>query len=343
MFKKSNGTSNNYYQEEIPPEPTVNAFPGKFLKRLGGAGIGMFLVIAAAVAALNSTYTINEQEQAVLVTLGQARSVTTPGLHFKIPFIQDVIKVDTTIQGFSIGYNDEYGHNMEEESLMITSDYNFVNVDFFVEYRYSDPVKAVYASSEPVAILKNICQSCIRTVIGSYPVDDVLTTGKNEIQASIKEMILEKLDEHDLGIQLVNITIQDSEPPTVEVMEAFKAVETAKQGKETSLNNANKYRNEKLPEAEANADAIIKTAEAQKTERINEATAQVARFNAMYEEYIKNPEITKQRMFFEAMEQVLPDLKVIIESPTGEVQTFYPIESFATMNSGSENTAESTN
>lgn len=328
MFKKSNETDNPL---------------GKALKRLGGAGIGLFLVVLAIIGAMNSTYTINEQEQAVLVTLGQARSVTTPGLHFKIPFIQDVIKVDTTIQGFSIGYDDEYNHSMEEESLMITSDYNFVNVDFFVEYRYSDPVKAVYASNEPVTILKNICQSCIRTVIGSYPVDEVLTTGKNEIQANIKEMIMAKLEKQDLGVQLVNITIQDSEPPTVDVMEAFKAVETAKQGKETALNNANKYRNEKLPEAEANADAIVKSAEAEKTQRINEATAQVARFNAMYEEYIKNPEITKERMFFEAMEEVLPELKVIIESPTGDVQTFYPIESFATINPSSEATTESAN
>jgi membrane protease subunit HflK len=323
MFNKEKGTS--------------------FFKKLGNAGVGVFVLILVAFAALNSTYTINEQEQAVLITLGKASSVTTPGLHFKIPFIQDVIKVDTTIRGFSIGYSDDGDYAKEEESLMITSDYNFVNVDFFVEYRFSDPVKAVYASNEPVAILRNICQSCIRTVIGSYPVDEVLTTGKNEIQANIKEMIITRLNEQDLGVQLVNITIQDSEPPTIEVMEAFKAVETAKQGKETALNNANKYRNEKLPDAEANADAIIKSAEAQKTERINEATAQVARFNAMYEEYIKNPEITKQRMFFEAMEEVLPELKVIIESPSGQMQTFYPIESFATFDMADNQAYEATN
>lgn len=332
MFQNSQGHFNSH--EEIPPESRqnrgTNAIKG-FFKKLGRAGIGIFIVILLALIGFNSFYTINEQEQAVLVTLGQATSVTTPGLHFKIPFIQKVIKVDTTIQGFTIGYDDATNESSEAESLMITSDYNFVNVDFFVEYRYSDPTKAVYASSEPVLILKNICQSCIRTVIGSYPVDDVLTTGKNEIQASIKESIMANLETQDLGIQLVNITIQDSEPPTQEVMEAFKAVETAKQGKETALNNANKYRNEKLPEAEANADAIIKSAEANKTERINEATAQVARFQAMYEEYIKNPEVTKERMFFEAMEDVLPGLKVIIESPNGDTQTFYPLESFATI------------
>ena len=213
---------------------------------------------------------------------------------------------------------------------MITSDFNFIDVDFYVEYRYSDPIKAVYASKQPLDILKTISQSCIRTVIGSYNVDDVLTTGKSEIQSSIKEMILKRLEEHDIGVQLVNITIQDSEPPTARVMEAFKAVETAKQGKETALNNANKYRNEQLPSAQAKADGILKDAEAKKTERINEATAQVERFNAMYAEYIKNAAVTKERMFYETMEEVLPDLKVIIESPSGEMQTIYPVEPFNT-------------
>ncbi len=288
--------------------------------------IGIFIV--AAILIFGSTYQIKEQEQAVLITLGNPKAVTEPGLHFKFPIIQQVKKVNTTIQGFAIGYSIDNNTTTTEESLMITSDYNFVNVDFFVEYKYSDPVKAIYNSADPVGILKNISQSCIRTVIGSYPVDDVLTTGKNEIQAAIKTMIMERLEEQDLGIQLVNITIQDSEPPTVEVMEAFKAVETAKQGKETALNNANKYRNEQIPLAEAQADAILKDAEAQKTQRINEAAAQVARFNAMYEEYIKNPTVTKQRMFYETMEEVLPGLKIIIESPSGETQTVYPLESF---------------
>lgn len=313
---------------------TVNSNGTDELAQNVGKIVGIVaLVIVAATLLFGSTYQIKEQEQAVLITLGKAKAVTEPGLHFKIPIIQRVKKVNTTIQGFAIGYSTEDNSTTVEESMMITSDYNFVNVDFFVEYKFSDPVKAVYNSSDPVGILKNISQSCIRTVIGSYTVDDVLTTGKNEIQAAIKTMIMERLDEQDLGIQLVNITIQDSEPPTAAVMEAFKTIENAKQGKETTLNNANKYRNEQIPLAEAQADAIIKAAEAQRTERINEATAQVARFNAMYEEYIKNPTVTKQRMFFETMEEVLPNLKVVIESPSGEMQTIYPVESFTNTDS----------
>ncbi len=299
---------------------------GSMFKTFGIVALVLVLVLVAS----QSTYQIREQEQAVLTTFGKAQAVTTPGLHFKIPFIQNVTKVNTTIKGFSIGYDESTNEVIEDEAIMITSDYNFIDVDFYVEYKVSDPVKAIYASEDPVLILKNMAQSCIRTVIGSYDVDSVLTTGKNEIQSAIKEMIMAELDENDIGVALVNITIQDSEPPTVEIMEAFKKVETAKQGKETAINNANKYRNEKIPTAQAEADRIIKDAEAFKAERINEATGQVARFNSMYAEYIKNPVVTKQRMFYEAMEEVLPDLKLIIDSGEG-VEKILPLESFSTL------------
>ena len=283
------------------------------------------VVIIAGILFGGSFYSIREEEQAVVCTFGSPQAVTTPGLHFKIPLIQTVKKVSTTINGFSIGYNST---GDGDEALMITSDYNFLHVDFYAEYRVTDPVKALYASEDPVEILKNIAQNCIRTTIGSYTVDSVLTTGKNEIQSNIKQMIIDKLEVYDIGIQLVNITIQDAEPPTDEVSMAFKEVETAKQGKETSVNNANKYRNEEIPAAEAEADRIIQAAEAQKQERINEANGQVARFNSLYEEYVNYPEVTKQRMFYETMEDVLPGLKVVIQSSDGEVNTMLPLDSF---------------
>ena len=304
----------------------------------------MKLVIGAAVAAVvllpaaaGSFSQIQDQEQAVLVTFGKPKAVTETGLHLKLPLIQQVKKVNTTIQGFPVGYNEADNEVVESESIMITSDYNFIDVDFFVEYRISDPVAYLYASREPEQILRSISQSCIRNVIGSYVVDDVLTTGKSEIQAKIKEMIMEQLEEQEIGLMLTNITMQDSEPPTAEVMEAFKKVETAKQGKDTTLNNAEKSRSEKLPEAEAEADQIIKKAEAAKQTRVNEAEGQVARFNAMYEEYKKNPAITKERMYYEAMEDVLPGVKLVIDSGDG-VEKLLPLESFS--GDTDENTAD---
>ena len=320
--------------------PLHNVNKGNKVNKGTGKKITALLIVIAALLILagESYYTIKEEEQAVVCTFGSPNAVTTPGLHFKIPFIQTVTKVNTTIQGFSIGYHSE---GEEDDALMITSDYNFIFVDFYAEYRVTDPVKALYASQNPELILKNIAQNCIRTTIGSYSVDSVLTTGKNEIQSNIKQLILDKLEEYDIGIQLVNITIQDATPPTAEVENAFKEVETAKQGKETALNNANKYRNEQIPKAEAEADRILQGAEASKQERINEANGQVARFNSMYEEYVKYPEVTKKRMFYEAMEDVLPDIKVVIQGSDGNMSTVLPLDSFVTEpdDSGAGNTA----
>lgn len=298
--------------------------------------IVVFAIVGIFVLSIvfGSFYTIREEEQAVVCTFGVPKAVTTSGLHFKIPFIQTVTKVNNTIQGFAIGYTNDYEQNYNgasgaDSGMMITSDYNFINVDFYAEYRITDPVKALYASTDPKIVLANIAQNCIRTTVGSYGVDAVLTTGKNEIQSNIKDMILDKLEQYDIGIQLVNITIQDAEPPIEEVRTAFKAVETAKQGKETAINNANKYRNEQIPAAQAKADKITQDAEATKQARINEAAGQVARFNDMYNEYKNYPEITKTRMFYETMEDVLPGMKIVIEGSDGSnIEKILPLDSF---------------
>ena len=274
-------------------------------------------VLVAGVLLLNSVYTINEQENAVVVTFGSPSTVTTSGLHFKVPFVQQVHKVDMTIHGFALGYDQYTGEFLSDESLMITSDYNFVNVDFFVEYRVTDPAAYLYNARQPELILKTLAQSYIRDTIGLYPVDEVITTGKGQIQTEIKEKIMDRLTREDIGLQLVNITIQDAEPPTAEVLAAFKEVETAKQGAETAVNSANKYRSEQIPAAKAQADRILQQAEAEKQSRINEAEGQVARFNSMYAEYARYPLITKQRMYYETMEQLLPGLRVVIVDDSG--------------------------
>lgn len=295
------------------------------------------ILVIGIILLFGSWYTVDVEHDAVITTLGNATAVTEPGLHFKIPLLQNVKKVDTTIKGLAIGYNLETNESIEGESVMISSDYNFVNADFYVEYSVTDPIAYIYASDSPEEILKAVTQNCIRTVIASYPVDAVLTTGKSEIQSNIKSMLMTKMEEINVGLTVRSVTIQDSEPPTASVSEAFKAVETAKQGKETAINNANKYRNEQIPAAEAEADKILQNAEATKAERIAEAEGQVARFNSMYEEYIKYPEVTKERMFYETMEDVLPNLKIIISSDDGTVNTMLPLDSFANVTTNNTN------
>ena len=273
-----------------------------------------------------TVYTLSETESAVVTTLGQATVNNNKGLQFKIPFIQDVTKINTTIQSFEVGYR-ETGRgyeNVESESTMITSDMNFVDIDFYVTYQVTDPLQYMYATQEPELILKNLIQSTIRGTVSAYTVDSALTTGKSDIQQNIKSIVTDELEEQNIGLSLIDISIQDVEPPTEQIKEAFSEVENARQNKESALNKANQYRNEQIPAAEAKADKIIQKAEALKTSRINEANGQVARFNSEFAEYKKYPLITRQRMFFEAMEDILPKLKIIITNEKdGTTQRLY--------------------
>jgi len=301
---------------------------GEVFKKNGKMAWTILLIAAILFVLANSVYTVDETESAVVTTFGKATLVDEKGLHFKIPFIQNVTKVDTTVKGIEIGYSEDSSGNaysIEHESIMITSDYNFIDCDFYISYQVTDPIKYLYNSSEPDVILKNIAMSCIRSTVSAFTVDSAITTGKAEIQSNVKSMIIAELEQEDIGITLIDASIQDVEPPTDEVIEAFTAVETAKQGKESAINEANTYRNEQIPAAEAEADRIIQAAEAQKTARINEANGQVARFTEEYEEYINYPLITKQRMFFEAMAEVLPTLKIVIEQTDGSISKYYSV------------------
>ena len=313
--------------------PGQNAGQPADPKKIGKIAAIVLVALLVLVCILTSFYTVDDKQQAVVTTFGKVTDVTGAGLHFKLPFgIQQVQKVDVNVyQKVELGYmtDPENGYvTKTNESTMITGDYNIVNVDFFVEYKISDPEKYLYSSSSPELILRNLIQSQVRNVVGSTSVDSVLTDGKESIQMQVKELVTKILAQYDIGLTLVDVRIQDSEPPTADVIEAFKAVETAKQQAETVVNDAKAYQNAKLPDAEAQADKLLQNAQYLKQNRINEAVQQVAMFEAMYAEYAQNPEITRSRMYFEALSDVLPGIKVYINTGSGEtVDMLLPLES----------------
>jgi hflK protein len=305
---------------------------GKQLKGAKRFGILIVCALIIAFGIFSSIYSVSEQEQAVITQFGKVVGVESAGLHFKIPFIQQSIRVNTTTQGMAIGYqesgtNDPIEDTSDyEDSMMITKDFNFVNIDFYLEYKVANPETFLFNTAEPLETLRNLTKASIRSTISKYLVDEVMTTAKGKIQSEVKDKLIAEMQKINLGIEVVNISIQDAEPPTAEVVQAFKAVETAKQGAETALNNANKYQSEKLPSANADADKILKEAEAYKENRIAEAEGQVARFSETYKEYKKFPLITKKRMFYETLEEVLPNLNIIITD--GNTQSIYPVDKF---------------
>ena len=312
-----------------PQKPIKPVTPKKVAQ---GIALGV-LALLVVLGVLTSFYTVDDKRQGVVTTFGKVTDVVEPGLHFKVPFgIQQVHHVDVNVyQTIELGYfTDLHGNTVSvlDESSMITGDYNIVNVDFLVEYKISDPVRYLFSSDDPQLILKNLIQSQVRNVVGSSTVDSVLTSGKGNIQMQVKELVSQILDEYDIGLTLVEVRIQDAEPPTNDVIEAFKAVETAKQNAEAVVNEAMAYQNAQLPDAEAQADKLLQDAEYLKQKRINEAIEAVAMFEAMYAEYAQNPDITKARMYYEAISQILPGVKVYINTGDGNsVDMLLPLES----------------
>lgn len=270
------------------------------------------LALFIITALLTSVFITTEKQIGFTELFGKPTLIDSAGLHFKVPFLSTKHINDGTTKGLAIGYNEDTDESTTEDSLMITSDFNFVNIDFYLEYRISDPIEYYYGSNNPEGILKNIAQSAIRNTVGQYVVDSVLTTGKSEIEMAVYADIIAELENHSLGLTVMNVTIQDSEPPTREVNTAFTDVENAKQEAEKVVNEANKYANTQLPAAEAKANAIKQEASAEKTERVNAAKEEVATFNALFEEYKNNPDTVKRRLYYETLEEILPNMEIII-------------------------------
>jgi len=311
---------------DIKPKKSIPKIPVKAILIVG-------VILALLIVISSSAYTVNDQQQAVVLTFGKATNVVGAGIHFKLPDpIQSVIKVPVQkTQKLELGYRSQTDGNyisVDEESKMITGDFNIINIDFFIEWKISDPKKYLFSSVDPERILRNTSLSAARSVVGSSTIDEVLTSGKVAIQSEIKEKIMASLDQYDIGIQVIDVKVQDSEPPTEAVKQAFQNVENAKQSKETAINEANKYKNAELPKAQAEADKIVKNAESKKETRINEAKGQVAKFQKMYDEYKNYKDITKKRLYLEAMEEILPGITVYIEKDSGEIQKILPLKSF---------------
>jgi len=306
-------------------------------KDLNKISIKLILGIIAAIVLLiilfNSWYTVTDQQQAVVLTFGKFTSIEEAGMHFKLPDpIQSVIKVPVQMtQKLELGYRDQGNGNyvsVDEEAKMITGDFNIVKIDFFIEWKISDPKKYLFNSIDPQLILRDSSMSAARSVVGSTSIDDVLTSGKITIENEIKDKLIQCLDKYDIGVQVLDVKIQDSEPPTEDVKQAFKAVENAKQSKETAMNEANKYKNSEIPKAQAEADRILRSAESAKQKKINEAEGEVVKFQKMYEEYKNFEDVTKTRLYLEAMEEILPGITVYIEDDSGDIQKIVPLKPF---------------
>lgn len=285
--------------------------------------IGLILfAIIAIVAVTTSWYTVDESEQAVVITFGQAdETIQDSGLHFKLPWpIQTVEVLSKETYSLQFGYKQNSAGELEafdKETKMITGDEYIVLTDLVVQWRIVDPKKYLFNSAEPRTILHSATSSAIRSVIGSSTIDDALTDGKAEIEAKTRDLLVSLLEKYDIGISVVGVKLQDVDVPNEEVRAAFTAVTDAREMKSTKINEAEKYNNQRTSEAAGEEKAILSKAEGEKTARIEQAKGEVALFNQLYEEYRLNKEITRERLMIETLEAVLPNAQIYIMNDDG--------------------------
>lgn len=279
-------------------------------------GLGLFAIISLIVVA-TSWYTVDESEQAVVITFGRADdTITDSGLHFKMPWpVQSVEILSKETYSLQFGYKQNADGTVEafdKETKMITGDENIVLTDLVVQWRIIDPKKYLFNSVEPKEILHSATSSSIRSIIGSSTIDAALTDGKADIEAQTRDLLVSLIEKYDIGIGILGVKLQDVEVPNAEVRSAFTAVTDARETKNTKTNEADKYHNQRTSEAVGEKEAIMAKAEGAKIARIEQAEGDVAVFNEVYEQYRLNKEITRERLMLETLEAVLPSAQIYI-------------------------------
>lgn len=294
-----------------------------------GMGAAAFVLL---IIGFTTWYTVDESEQAVVITFGEANTtVTESGLHFKLPWpIQEVKKLSKETFSLKFGYKQDKGGDLvsyDPETKMITGDEYIVLTDLVVQWKITDGKKYLYHSEKPREILHDATSASIRSVIGSSTIDSALTDGKAEIEAKTRDLLATLIEKYDLGIAIQGVKLQDVELPNAEVRAAFTAVTDARETKNTKINEAQKYANQKNSEAIGERDAIKSRAEGEKTARIEQAHGDVSLFNKLHTEYANNKEITRQRLVIETLEQVLPKAKLyIMNDDSGDTMKYLPLQ-----------------
>lgn len=318
----------NFGQQDQDPRnnyPKPMDVPAGLIKKI----VFGIIVVVVLVLGYSSFYTVQEQERAAVLTFGKYTGEEGAGLHFKWPYpIQDVIIVPAEItQVITIGYrqNGSTITPVNEEALMITGDENIVSADAVVQWKISDIHAYLYNIEDPEQFLRNAASSSIRSVIGSEKLDYAITDGKTVIQDKVREKLLELQSSYNTGMQIVGLKFQDIEPPAGEVEEAFREVTNAREEKNTKINNAMKYENDRIPKARGEAQAMIENAEASKKSRILNAQGDVAQFNAIYAEYMKNKNVTENRLIMETLEKILPKARIFVTDSSGDTVKYLPL------------------
>lgn len=295
------------------------------------------LVLILLITVFTGIKTIGPEEEGVVIQFGKYNRTLDPGLNFIVPFgIEQMYKIPVQRQlkqefGFrtsKASQRSEYSKgNYSEESNMLTGDLNLADVEWVVQYRITDSYRFLFRVRNAEKTLRDMSQAAMRKIVGDRTVNEVLTVGRQEVATSVEMLLQQMCDEYENGIRIDQVVLQDVNPPEP-VKPSFNAVNEAQQERETLINNAESEYNRVIPRARGEAEETIQLAEAYALNRVNRSKGEAERFVALYEAYIKAPEVTKQRIYLETMERVLPRIgnKIIVDEKSNNVLPLLNIE-----------------
>jgi len=287
----------------------------------GRAGFIVFILLA--LAAWSAYYTVPSDSVAVIQRFGKYLKEVPPGLHFKLPFgvdVASVVPVKRQLKqefGFATpGARDPFQspRDGKQETVMVTGDLNSALVEWVVQYRIADPAKFLFEVRQPRGTLRHVSESVMREVVGDRTVDEVITIGRQEIETEALAKMQVLATKYEMGISIDQVQLKNINPPGP-VQESFNEVNQAQQEKEKLINEARRDYNKVIPLAEGEKDQRIREADGYRLKRINEAEGDASRFNALFEEYSKAPEVTRRRIYIETMQDILPQIrsKIVVD------------------------------
>ncbi|WED21602.1 FtsH protease activity modulator HflK [Vibrio sp. JC009] len=281
----------------------------------GAIGFGLIAVVAIAIWVFAGFYTIGEAERGVVLRLGKYDRIEDPGLNWRPRFIDEVTPVN--VQAIRA---------LRASGTMLTKDENVVTVEMGVQYRVSDPYKYLFRVTNADDSLRQATDSALRAVIGDSLMDSILTSGRQQIRQSTQEELNRIIDNYDMGLLVVDVTFQDARPPE-QVKDAFDDAIAAREDEERYIREAEAYENEILPKATGRAERLKKEAQGYSERTINEALGQVAQFEKLLPEYQAAPEVTRDRLYLDTMEEVYTATsKVLIDSESSGNLLYLPVD-----------------
>ena len=282
---------------------------------IGFGGIGLIALAALGLWAFSSFYRVDTSEQSVELLFGKFSSIGEEGLNFAPwPVVTKEILPVTRENTENIGVG---RGGRSDQGLMLTGDENIVDIDFQVVWNINNPQEFLFNLAEPQATIRAVSESVMREIVARTDLTPILTTGKGEIAAELQTLIQETLDSYNAGVNIIRVNFDKADPPK-EVADSFREVQAAEQKRDTLEKQADAYSNTKVAAARGKAAELLEQAEGYRSQTVNQAEGEASRFIAVYEEYVKAPEVTRKRLYLETIEKVYSDVdKVIIDESSG--------------------------